>query len=555
MKDKGSPKEKREISEKETLENNKKLQEKAIRAEKHEQKLLKDKNLLIKIVDEIHKAGLVGEEISILVLIIKIFLRLIKNYSPTSSNVLVSDKTSGGKDIIVSSVCKTILPEDKYHHRTDISDKVFDYWQPIIRWVTIDGQKIPIKDSWNGHVIHLEDPREDALVGQSFKVMASGGTHVTKIIKFRPVTIAIDGKPIMIVTSLGASIDEEGQRRWDSLRIDTSEKLTAIVKKNILLVASGKNKHNKNEPLRHAIRVLLSPYEVVIPFASELEGYLPNTLIIRTQIKKLLDYIKSSAVLHQWQREKDKKGRLIATWFDYDFARFVFIILKDVEGITLNSAEEEFITFLREQDRPISITEADERFKRRSKAWIYDHLESFVIKGLIEVSYETVDFNRDIKKIRAPKYSESVDLPPSHWFSSKFQSRFEKEQQKEFKSFQSFLKLLRILDKNREKVGLIPIFKEWYEKPIEIQENQEGNTGSTEENDTKNKNKKGKESGEKLHEKILKLKKFIEENKKAGYSITDDFLSYNFDKKFIDQCKSRGLLLKNSKDEYDFNWR
>ena len=64
-----------------------------------------------------------------------------------------------------------------------------------------------------------------------------------------------------------------------------------------------------------------------------------------------------------------------------------------------------------------------------SKAWTYDHLDSFVNKKLIEVSYEKVEFNRDITKIRATNYNESVDIPPSPWFSPTFKSGVRKGQQ------------------------------------------------------------------------------------------------------------------------------
>jgi hypothetical protein len=547
--------EKTALSEEKDIEEGKRKHEKTMKQVQEEIDLLKDENLLINIVNEVHKEGLVGEEASILILLNKIFLRLVQDYSATSSNILISDKTGGGKDFLASCVCKTVLPERNYHHRTDISDKAFDYWQPIIQWEEIDGKNKPIKDSWNGHVIHLEDPREEALIGQSFKVMASGGTHVTKIINFKPVTIEIDGKPIIIVTSLNVSIDEEAQRRWDSLRIDTSEKLTEAVKKSILNRASGGNGNNKNQLLRDGLNGLLSRHDVVIPYARQLEKTLPNKLIMRTQIKKLLDYIKSSAVLHQYQRERDKKGRLIANWFDYDFARFVFIILKDIEGVTLNSAEEEFIVFLKEQDRPLSIKEAAEMFKKRSSSWIYNHLESFVTKNLVEVSYQQDESNRNITQMRTTQYEENVGIPSSYWFSTQFQKGLEKEQQKEFQSFQSFYNILKILDENREKKGLNPIFKDWYHNIEETQESLEKHTEITEVNKEKNENKNGKELEESLHEKVNNLRKFIEKNRRGGYSITDDFLSHNFDKKFIDQCKNRGLLLKNSKGEYDFNWK
>ena len=114
---------------------------------------------------------------------------------------------------------------------------------------------------------------------------------------------------------------------------------------------------------------------------------------------------------------------------------------------------------------------------------------------------------------------------------------------------------MKILDDKRVQQGLDPIFQNWYQKSSENQVNQDENTNSTEENGFLKKDKKGEEPGEKLHEKVNKLRKFIEKNGRAEYNITDDFLSHNFDKKFIDQCKNRGLLIKNSKGEYDFNWR
>jgi hypothetical protein len=163
--------------------------------------------------------------------------------------------------------------------------------------------------------------------------------------------------------------------------------------------------------------------------------------------------------------------------------------------------------------------------------------------------------DRDIKKIRATKGFEKFDLPSSLWFSNQFQKGVENEQQKDFKSFQSFSQIVKILDENREKVGLTPVFNDWYNRSVENQENQEGNTESTEENKNKIKNKKGKDPVEKLHEKLLKLKKTIEDNKEAGYRIDDDFLSSNFEKKFIQHCIEQGLLIKNGAGEYDFQYR
>jgi hypothetical protein len=65
----------------------------AIDQEKQEIDILKDKNLLIKIIEDAENEGIVGEENTILCLVNKICLRLVKNAIPTSSNVIVSDSS------------------------------------------------------------------------------------------------------------------------------------------------------------------------------------------------------------------------------------------------------------------------------------------------------------------------------------------------------------------------------------------------------------------------------------------------------------------------------
>jgi len=86
---------------------------------------LKDPLLLANIVKEVQKEGVVGEEDVIMSLIMKIMLRHVINADKTSSNLVVSDKSGGGKDFLVKAVCKVMLPEKDYFHRTGLSEKVF----------------------------------------------------------------------------------------------------------------------------------------------------------------------------------------------------------------------------------------------------------------------------------------------------------------------------------------------------------------------------------------------------------------------------------------------
>ena len=307
---------------------------------------MRDKALMRYIINEVHKEGVVGEEDSITILTLKIMLRLVKNAQPTSSNVLVSDQTGGGKDFLTKNVCKVLLEKEKTcFHRTSISPKTFNYWQPK------DKSGKPV--SWNGKVLYLEDPEEDTIQSQAFKVMASGGTAITVIKDQKVLDKKIDGKPVIIVTSMKTSIDAEGQRRWDAIRIDTSQQLSNKVVLNTLFTATGHYNNKADETFRACLRSLRA-YEVIIPWATELNSIFSNPRMVeRTQVNKLLDYIKASAILHQEQREVDDDGKLIAEKEDYELARFAYVQLRNQEGNALNKQEERLLDYLREKNRAV----------------------------------------------------------------------------------------------------------------------------------------------------------------------------------------------------------
>ncbi|MCL0099934.1 hypothetical protein M1O55_03585 [Dehalococcoidia bacterium] len=73
---------------------------------------------------------------------------------------------------------------------------------------------------------------------------------------------------------------------------------------------------------------------VVIPFAHKLADMIPATAVrMRRDFSQLLTVIKTNALLHQTQRERDVQGRIIATLDDYAAARW---LLEEVFTTTVN---------------------------------------------------------------------------------------------------------------------------------------------------------------------------------------------------------------------------
>jgi len=372
----------------------------------------------------------------------------------------------------------------------------------------------------------------------------SSGRNISSVVKDQElIDLDIPGKPVMIVTSYLATIEEEGGRRWDAVRVDLSENLTAQVKQDKLKKAEGNSTIIKNLTLRTALQKL-KPYDVIIPFASKISKHLPNTLVMRTQIDKLIDYMKASAVLHQYQREKDEEGRLIATWFDYDYARFLFLKLRDVEGQWLNPIEEELVGILRELGGPSSFKEIAEKFSH-SIQWIYNHRESLTAKGIIR---ETLEYeeraNKPVTKIHSNFGYSCIKLPESLVLTG-FNNHLENQNKVSFNGFNGFNKIYKrinempSLDFSSKKDSSLHDF-------VENRENREnlsvGGFNKPVENPLK----------PPLGNHIKELREYCKKLKQQGNKITYETLVYNFDEVFISQCLESDILRKLPDNSYEF---
>lgn len=380
---------------------------KALKQEKDMQGELKKPELLFNIIKEAQKDGVVGNEYTMLALIMKIMLRLVCDARAESSNMVVSDESGGGKDFITETICRIMLPANCYLHRTGLTPTVFTYWHT-------DKKSQEEGFSWNDKVIHAEDPKEDLLNCSGFKTMASGGSENTVTKDQKAVDYNVIGKPILIVTSLKACIDIEGVRRWDSVNVEISKEITnAVIKRNILKQKRD-TLYEINKPLRDGLK-RLSNKCVVVPFADDIIGVFSSRLVNRTLSKVFMDYISASAVLHQYQREKDKDGNIIATWFDYDYAAFVFNTCSTRSGVMLNKIEKEFIEILDRNNEALTIREIVAQFSR-SRDWIYNNMERLKSLDIIgEFSEWDARANKDVTKLYSKEnFTHAGEIRSSH---------------------------------------------------------------------------------------------------------------------------------------------
>lgn len=342
--------------------------------------LLRDPMLLEKLIEDIQKSYcLVGNKDVIVVLINKISMRLVKGAKPTSSNLVVSSDTGSGKDFTVDTVIKVMAPSPISIHITGISEKAPNYFESL--------------GDMTGKVLYLEDPDNKTLETQAFRTLASGGNKILTVEgkgEKKLYLHEIKGKPVIIVTTMNSTIDKEGDRRWDTIRVDDSDSTTLDVLKLKADEACGIT--TRNDSKYTSVIGQLQKVDVIIPFSREIinamDDKMKKNLIMRTKINSLYDFIKASAALHQLQREQDSKGRIIATIDDYRYGKLVFEKINKVTG-NVTQDEQVFLDILK-NERRMSIHELAEKGKKRSVQWFYypkgnTPIDRWVEKGLVEV--------------------------------------------------------------------------------------------------------------------------------------------------------------------------
>ncbi len=310
-------------------------------------KILKDHKLLRRIVTEVNKNH-VGEKDSIMALTCASFTGKVKNVKPESQNDVVTGETGIGKDGFVYAVLKVIAP-DSIEWFVKVTSEFLAYYKSKDKsW------------DWDNKILVIEDPTTDFLKSNTLKVFLSGRKEKKggTVDHGKAKILHVKGKPVVFVTTAETEINNESIRRLPCITLDKSRKLTITVKKRLSQEADGTaQKIEPDEKLIQALK-FLEPYNVIIPFSQCLDDKFPDSVLMRTYYSRFLDYIKASAVLHQYQRYKTKDGWLIAEGEDYELARITFMKTVSNKGmISLSSEQQRVLEYI--NDHPLGVFRYD----------------------------------------------------------------------------------------------------------------------------------------------------------------------------------------------------
>lgn len=354
--------------------------------------ILKDINLFNKIIKEEFDKKIVGEINARKVIFLCSCGRLVKNNNIASYNLLINDDAGSGKDYIAKNILE-YLPEEQYIYKSRISPMVLTYWNNSTdnpNW------------SWNGKVFYLEDISENVLNSEVFKVMCSSGSDAVVLIKQKPITFKINGKPVIITTTATSIPNPELVRRFAILNLSEDKNQTKeIMKKHAEFCIKGIIPEY-NEDIKKSLS-FLRPYKVKIPYATKINEHFPdNHVIIRTLFPRFLDYIKASASFHQYQRKIDSENYILANEQDYEIARDCIETLKSNKFmIPLTITQKKILhEFLKSKDSG--------NFKLKGSAMLLHSIFNFISYqalqtnlgiltkyGIIKTSYDTDKLNRE----------------------------------------------------------------------------------------------------------------------------------------------------------------
>lgn len=264
--------------------------------------------------------GIVGEETNRLFLL----LVAISYKMPAPLHALIQGSSGSGKTRLLKQV-SDCMPAEKVTRLTRVSDKVL-YNYPERYFV----HRLLCLEDIDG----LSEEAEFAFR----ELQSNGELNSATSIKLENGQITSGQKTVRgpiasLACTTQGEIYEDNMSRVFLIAVDESAEQTGriIAYQNNKAGGEidGKKEQDNKQFIQHLVRVLL-PYEVLNPYASRLQ--LPaDAHKIRRLNDLFLNFVKMITLLHQYQRKKDGKGRLVAEISDVEQAiRIMFdsIVLK-----------------------------------------------------------------------------------------------------------------------------------------------------------------------------------------------------------------------------------
>jgi hypothetical protein len=225
-------------------------------------------------------------------------------------NVAVKGPSSAGKSFVVEKVLG-FFPECAYHFLTSMSERALAYSEESLahRFLVL-AEAAGMSGEFATYLIRSL-LSEGHLRYETVEKTAEG---------MRPRLIEREGPTGLIVTTTRIKLHSENETRMLTVRVDDSPDHT----REILEALADEDSEPVDMERWHALQVCIARGEtsVTVPYAKKLAQEIPTLAVrLRRDFGAILNLICSHALMHRATRERDERGRIIATVEDYAVVR------------------------------------------------------------------------------------------------------------------------------------------------------------------------------------------------------------------------------------------
>ena len=268
------------------------------------QQLATEDRILDRFAEALERSGVAGESRVLKLLYLALTSRLLDK--PVS--IAVKGPSSGGKSYLTERVL-SFFPESAYHALTAMSERTLAYSEE------------PIKHRFLV-IYEAEGMSGDFATYLIRSLLSEGRVRYETVEKTRDGLkarlIEREGPTGLIVTTTALKLHPENETRLLSVTVTDTRKQTRGV---FSMLAEEERLEADQKPwhaLQHWLESPSATRTVTIPYAKALAGIVPPLAVrLRRDFGALLSLIRAHAILHQATRERDDRGRLVATLEDY----------------------------------------------------------------------------------------------------------------------------------------------------------------------------------------------------------------------------------------------
>jgi hypothetical protein len=348
------------------------------------EELLRDPDLLGTICDDIEALGVAGEWR----LAPSVYLVGTSRKLPNPLSGRIHGPSSSGKSYPLEIIAGMFPPEDTILATTMTPQALFHLPPGSLKHKFVGGGERSRRED-NAQAEATRALREMISAGRLSKLMPVRGEGGL----IRTERIEQEGPIAFVETTTLTKIFDEDANRCLPLQTDEGPEQTQRVYGSVAARYAGAFDQKKAAALiqRHrTMQRLLRRVEVVIPFARELVKLLPDKRVEgRRAVGLLLGGIAASALLHQFQRERDERGRVLATAKDYKVVKWLLAEpLGRILGGGISPAARRFYGRLKgrvarkpSRFRTPEAAKGEQVTERAVRGWLHELLDA----GLVEL--------------------------------------------------------------------------------------------------------------------------------------------------------------------------